>query len=67
MALDSDLLQRPNALARLVESVVQQVLEVQVGEQLGAEWVSFVWRSVLLRTPRSEETSLSLREGFNRG
>jgi putative transposase len=36
-AMMPDLLQRPNALAQLVESVVQQVLEAQVGEHLSAE------------------------------
>ena len=32
-----DLLERPNALAKLVESVIQQVLEAQVSEHLGAD------------------------------
>lgn len=32
-----DLLERPNALAQLVESVLQQVLEAQVSEHLGAD------------------------------
>ncbi len=36
-ALMPDLLERPNALAQLIESAVQQVLEAQATEQLGAE------------------------------
>ena len=32
-----DLLERPNALAQLVENVIQQVLEAQVGEHLSAD------------------------------
>jgi len=32
-----DLLERPNALAQLVESAIQQVLEAQVSEHLGAD------------------------------
>ena len=32
-----DLLERPNALAQIVESVLQQVLETQVSEHLGAD------------------------------
>ena len=32
-----DLLERPNALAQLVETVIQQVLETQIGEHLGAD------------------------------
>ena len=32
-----ELLERPNALAQLVENVIQQVLEAQVGEHLGAD------------------------------
>jgi transposase-like protein len=32
-----DLLERPNALAQLVQSVIQQVLEAQVSEHVGAE------------------------------
>ena len=36
-SLMPDLLERPNALAQLVETVIQQVLEAQVAEHLSAE------------------------------
>jgi transposase-like protein len=32
-----DLLERPNALAQLVQTVIQQVLEAQVSEHVGAD------------------------------
>jgi putative transposase len=46
-----DLLERPNALSQLVETVIQQVLEAQVSEHLGAD-----------RYERSEE-----RAGYRNG
>jgi putative transposase len=51
-SLMPDLLERPNALAQLVESVIQQVLETQVAEHLSAD-----------RYERSDERS-GYRNGY---